>query len=298
MHGWMIGFSLLLAVGMRWVLLRSQHLQLESSERKGNDFFHWQHTFAAFLMPPILLLLTAVAMLQMGTTGVMLGVPVGRIGFVVGWIFLASAGGIVSVLGIQGWRSLHRIRSCPSTTLHGYTVRILDTDIPFAGQIGFWTPELVVSRSLMDTLESDQIAAVLAHENAHAHYHDTFWYFWLGCLRTLTCWLPKTRELWQELLLLREIRADRWATQVQSVDPILLAESLLQVVRVSSQPPHPNCATFHVASSTSRLKIRINSLIAASGSSPGQDEAKPESAYVPWQFCIVIWPLLAIALHH
>jgi Zn-dependent protease with chaperone function len=50
----------------------------------------------------------------------------------------------------------------------------------------------------------------LAHEQAHAHYRDTFWFFWLN---VLTSWLPHTEALWQEILFLREIRADEKAKE-------------------------------------------------------------------------------------
>ena len=55
-----------------------------------------------------------------------------------------------------------------------------------------------------------------------------FGFFWWGWLRRLTEWLPHSKELWQELLLLRELRADQWAAQ--QVDPLVLAESLLLMV--------------------------------------------------------------------
>jgi Zn-dependent protease with chaperone function len=292
MHAWMIAFSLCLGIGTRFFLLRSCEHQTQKSQFHPHEVQYGLHILSAFLIPPILFLVTAIAMLPMGTTGLMLGIPVGKIGFIVGIGFLTIAGSLALYLGIQSWRSLQKVRTYPSITINKYLIRVLDIATPFAGQIGFWNPELVVSQGLLDTLTEEQIIAVLTHEDAHNHYHDTFWFFWLGWLRTLTCWLPQTQLLWQELLMLREIRADRWATHVQSIDSLLLAESLLKVVRLASQPIQGNCAAFNLLSSSSRLTIRMDALLTPC------DPKTPRTFNFYWQFLIVSWPLLAIALHH
>ena len=82
---------------------------------------------------------------------------------------------------------------------------------------------------MLDALDRPHLDAVLAHEQAHVYYRDTFWFFWLGWIRSFTIWLPNTEAVWQELLLLRELRADRQATE--QVDFLLLAESLLIVAQ-------------------------------------------------------------------
>jgi Zn-dependent protease with chaperone function len=89
--------------------------------------------------------------------------------------------------------------------------RVLDNPIPFSALIGFWQPELIVSQGLLNTLDQDHLEAVFKHEQGHYYYRDTFWFFWLGWVRSISAWLPNTEALWQELLLLREMRADRWA---------------------------------------------------------------------------------------
>ena len=67
----------------------------------------------------------------------------------------------------------------------GKTARILETDFLYSAQIGFWQSELVVSQGLLKSLDSEHLNAVLAHEQAHVYYRDTFWFFWLGWLRTI-----------------------------------------------------------------------------------------------------------------
>ena len=280
MHLWIIITTLILATGLRFLFWHPAETWEQRQHR----------ALSAFLIPPLLLLITAITMIQMGTEGVMLGIPVGEIGFVLGMGFIATSGVLLIHLGLQGWRSLQQVRAYPHVNINNYSSRLLDVAVPFAGQVGFWHSELVVSQGLLNALTPEQVTAVLTHEKAHATYRDTFWFFWLGWLRTLTCWLPLTHELWQELLLLREIRADRWATQ--SVDALVLAESLLEVIKFSAQPPITNYTPFNLPSSTNRVEERINALL---------KPEYPNQSMIPLpglRFCIVLLPLLAIAFHH
>lgn len=265
----------------------------------------WKHALAAFLLPPLCLITTAIAILCMGTHGHMMGLPVGYWGYLmaIGWLSVAVVWLIY--LGWQTWRSLLRIQALPPVSLDGCLGYQLETDTPFAAQIGFWSPKLVVSQGLMTQLTPQHLDAVLAHEQAHLAYHDTFWFFCLGWIRRLTYWLPKTHELWQELLLLRELRADRWAAE--RVDSILLAEALLTVVQHQSiEPPDsprysspPDFITtgnqwvaFDPALSVSRLEERVEALV-----NPPKEFGHFRT--VQWLVPITaLIPLLTIGLHH
>jgi Zn-dependent protease with chaperone function len=246
----------------------------------------WQWAVGVLLFPGLLLLATAVAVLLMGTDGYMLGLPVGWIGYLLALSYLGYIGVELLILLGGGWRSLwtvagYRLFNFPKTVGH-----ILDTPALFAAQVGFWDSKLVVSRGLLETLNEEQIQAVLTHEAAHYYYRDTFWFFWFGWLRQTTTWLPQSKALWQELLLLRELRADQWAAQ--QVDPLLLAESLLLVVKDASVEPEFNCAAFDAAD---RLEERIEALLTTS-------EQNYTSHYVAfaWLFMAML-PLLTLLLH-
>lgn len=219
----------------------------------------WQHPLLAFLLPPLLLLTTGMAVLGMGSQGQMLGVPVGGIGYLLAWGFLGYAGVTLLWTIGQAWRSLHQLQIHSRHNLNGLTGRVLAHSTPFAAQVGFWQSQLVVSQGLLDTLSQEQLEAVLTHEQAHAYYRDTFWFFWLGWLRQVTAWLPQTESLWQNLLLLRELRADRWAAQ--RVDPLLLAESLLLVVQAPLVNSQEICAAFGTDPTLNRLEERIDALL-------------------------------------
>jgi Zn-dependent protease with chaperone function len=62
------------------------------------------------------------------------------------------------------------------------------------------------------------------------------------------------------LLLLRELRADRWAAQ--HLDGLLLAESLLALVSSNMQSTEVFTAAFGSSNNSDRLEERINFLLA------------------------------------
>lgn len=251
-----------------------------------------QQTLLTFLFPPLLLLTTAIAVLYMGTQGQMLGLPVGWIGYSLALGFLGYAGGSLLWATGQAWRSLQQLPVHPQCILNGLTGRVLAHPTPFAAQVGFWRSQLLVSQGLLDTLSSEQLEAVLAHEQAHAHYRDTFWFFWWGWLRQVTGWLPQTEALWQKLLLLRELRADRWAAQ--RVDPLLLAEALLVVVQVPSADSLVGtevCAAFGADPALNRLEERIEALL---DDAPLPDQS-PRSVWLG--LLLTLAPFLTVLFH-
>jgi len=249
----------------------------------------WGITLSAFLVPPLMVLTTAIAVLAMGTQGTMFSIPVGIVGYLLGIGCLGIALGMLGYRGWQGWRSLRQIQSfplCDRPHIQGY---LLQTPALFAGQIGFWNPCLVLSEGLLSDLSPEQLDAVLTHEQAHLHYRDTFWFFWLGWVRDLTAWLPNTQTLWQELLLLREMRADRYASQ--SIDPLVLAEALLQVAQSPIQLAATNCVALH-DSAPIRLEQRINALLAE------PEAIAPNSSKTQWlKWLWVFLPLLSLPFH-
>jgi Zn-dependent protease with chaperone function len=211
----------------------------------------WLSSLTFFLLPPLLIFTTMVSIVCMGTQGSMAGWWSGKVSYGAALVFLSWCCWIGGRACWQNWYLIQTVQRYPK----GIPGRLLESDIPFAAQVGFWDPELVISSGLMNQLSPAHLTAVLAHEEAHRHFRDPFWFFWLGWIRQATEWMPNTDLLWQELLLLRELRADQWAAQ--RVDPLLLAESLLLVV---SQWPK-TVEHWGVALSPNRLEMRIESLL-------------------------------------
>ena len=256
----------------------------------------WHRALIAFVVPPLLLLTTAIAIVSMGTaTGYH---PLeGQLSYGLSVSFVAAG---LFVWAWLGWTALKtqlavsRISARAienSQHIRLATGRVLDVSAVFSAQVGLWSSDLVVSQGLIDHLDDEHLAAVLAHESGHAHYRDTFWFFWLGGLRRLTAWLPCSEALWQELLLLREIRADRWAAR--SVDTLVLAESLMSVITAPLMPSEAVCAGFSCAAPRSRLEQRIDALLEAPVTEGFDLNARQWSA-----IALSLMPLLTIPFHY
>ena len=256
-HFVMILGSLCLAWGLRYSWQNSNDAdQLSWLQR-------WQKALVCFVLPPLLVVMTAIAVLCMGADGQMIGFEAGRLSYAIALIFLIYSVVRSVQLALNGWQSLQKLENLvvdlPSDHLIAEPVKLLNMPMLFAAQIGFWRSQLFISQGLLDQLDRDHLEAVLLHERAHAHYHDTFWFFWLGCLRQVMPWLPNTQILWEELLLVREVRADRWAAQY--ADGLVLAESLLAMVS-SNMQPETFTAAFGATSGSDRLEERIDFLLA------------------------------------
>lgn len=280
MHLMIILLALGCAVGLRVMPLpqgRSWHQR-------------WQKSLFLFVCPPLVLLMTALAVLSMGTKGEMLGLQASWFSY---WLAVGFiAWGILMGIQLmnQLWQSQHRIDALSQQVVMGKIARILEDDFPYSAQVGFWQPELVVSRGLLKTLDDIHLEAVIAHEQAHLNYRDTFWFCILGWLKTFTVWLPNTEKLWQELLLLREMRADRYATQ--KVDPLVLAESLLYLAKAPFKSPDYCSLSFSCSIRSSRLGERIDAILA---------EDSDTLTWGWWMWVLLFWvclPWITVPFHY
>lgn len=281
---------ILSALGLAWLCRTYGYHWLESKRDQWTWAQRWQGNLLVFLWSPLLLLMTAIAVLWMGPQGQMVWVQEGWWSYSLAASFIGIAAGLNLKLLIEGWTSLQRMHTCPQTNIQGHWAYQLDYAVPYAAQMGFWRSELVITKGLMHSLSAEQLSAVLVHEHAHQQYRDTFWFFWWGWLRRLTVWLPYSTELWQELLLLRELRADQWAAQ--QVDPLVLAESLLLMVN-----PYPTefteniCAAMQTATHH-RLSERIDALLAP------EEMVLPSYSWTWSGLLVTAAPLLTIPFHY
>jgi Zn-dependent protease with chaperone function len=280
----------------------------------------WSWAIGAIVVPALWIMIAVVAVGVMGTHGTMFGYSVSAIGlWISGSLIFSVTALLIALLGRS--RQIRReLQHYPSTDFIapnlGQTLQIRTIASPswFAGQVGINKPELTIGRSLLTSLTPEQIEAIVAHECAHAHYHDTLIFFLLGWMRRWTSWLPQTQAVWHELILLRELRADRWAAQF--VDPLLLAETLLTVTR--SAQTSPSQATtetpaiagigFHDFATVDSVEARINALIATEvdprdqpSQSLNSSDSDDHVTFVidGWLWAVLAcFPLLAVPFHH
>lgn len=254
----------------------------------------WWRAVLGLSSPLILLLSTAMAILGMGHHGTMLGWAVGPLGCRISQVGL----GLGLVMGLHGlgqigWTTWVWQRYAWVQLPQGISARLVDTAVPLAAQVGFWRSALIVSRGWLDQLSREEQGMILAHEQAHAHYHDPLWFWLLGIVRRLTGWLPNTQALWQELLLLREIRADRWAAH--QAHPLAVAELLVKIshqtaLGQSAQAVAP--VAFSQPDELDRLEQRVEALL----------QPMPEGDHRPAGIAclgltLALFPFLAMVFH-
>lgn len=282
MHFTMIVLTVLAAVTLRWAW----------SPSSGNWQQRWQKALLFFLLPILLLAMTLIAIACMGPQGTMAGMPTVSYTYqlAIALLCVAIAFSLYHIHSTQ--KTLADLRQYPTLTpppgCH-QTLRLLPQPQVFCAQVGWWQPQLMVSQGLLDLLDDEHLSAVFAHEQAHYHYRDTFWFFSLGLLRRLTFWLPHTQALWEELLTLRELRADAFAAQ--KVDKLLLAEALLFSVSVPAIATLSAQATLHPSVGGDRLQERIDALL-------DTPRPQPQPPLWTWSWLLTaILPLLAVPFH-
>ena len=280
MHLLMILIALAIAYGIRAIPVTAE----------GNWEQRWQRSLFYFLFPPLIVLTTVLAVIIMGAQGEMLGFKATELGYWVGIAFLLSMVFYLGRLIYQAWLARNKITAYPEKFVRETKASIIDLEFPYIAQVGLWQPKLVVSQGLLDILDKEQLEAVLAHEQAHLFYRDTFSFFLLGWLRDCTAWLHNTEALWEELLLLREIRADLKAAK--TVDALVLAETLLTVAQTTMQPSVCFAAGFSLPLPKARFAQRIDALI--------NDSSLPESPrLVYWGWVLLLFvPWITVPLHY
>ena len=265
-------------------------IRLQSLSGEQTWLERWYRALFLLFFPSLLILVTAVCVLYMGCHGAMLGIKAGSWGCGLAGILLLYAVACLIKLAYQSHRSVGNLAAYPKQAIGDKTVISIDVELPYSAQIGFWHPQLVISSGLLRSLDEEHLNAVLAHEQAHLYYRDTFWFFWIGWMRSFSWWLPNTEIIWQELLLLRELRADCKAAK--EVDFLLLAESLLAVAQAPLKSASAASIGFNDYSLGDRLNERINFLL----------EEKIADSINHWDNLSWIWllclPLLTIPLHY
>ena len=288
MHGSLLLLTGLIAVVWRW----------RWRSTAGSWAARWQSALVDFCLPPLMVMLSAGAVLAMGHHGTMMGWSVSPLGCWVSLGALGFASGVVAHTLVRTAQTQLRLRQYRNVTLPtGGHARCLAIDLPVAAQVGLWHSSLLVSRGWLEHLTLAEQQAMVAHEQAHADYRDPFWFLGLGMIRRSSIGLPNTQALWEELLLLREIRADHRAASTN--DPLLLAELLVKLSRqmtLATQGYSSDmelCVGFHESLSLSRLEQRVNALL-----EPGSvtEPAVPGPGRLMW-LMVTLLPLTATWLH-
>ncbi len=238
--------------------------------------------------PPLSLSAVAIAIIWMGNGGTMAGGVSAWLSYGLSWLWLLGAAVLLARATWLSWKNHRQIQRYPTIQLQAIEAKLVDHPLAFCGQVGFWRPHLLVTQGLLERLNPEQLQAAIAHEQAHHHYRDHFWFFWLSWLKQLGSFWPNGEFLWQEMLLFRESRADAKASQ--SVDRLVLAEALLLVVAQPYQDYSGWGTPLSLFVGNDRLQRRVNLLL------------HPEPLELPthtklWAVAALL-PLALIPFHH
>ncbi|HKF23418.1 MAG TPA: M48 family metalloprotease [Candidatus Angelobacter sp.] len=196
-------------------------------------------------------------------------------------IFLATGGAVVitamAARAIWAWRATARAVAqwrTLSTDLHipgvGRPVHRVEQDSPLMAVAGLLRPRIFVGRSIVQVLGPDELAAALAHEEAHARSFDNFKQLWFRIVR-LPEWLEQLapgKAAWDSL---SEMAADEDAL-AEGASPLDLSSALIKVARLEHCPLHGDLVAcqFMPDGGASALELRAARLEQwlASGASP------------------------------
>jgi hypothetical protein len=150
-----------------------------------------------------------------------------------------------------------------------------------AATVGLWRPRSAISSGLATLLSEAELAAVTAHEAAHARHRDPL-RIWLAQLATDLQWpspqAPRRLARWREALELARDDEARGA----GADDTALASALVAAVRFAQtgvRLPNHVAAMAHPASSGEALRRRVRWLLEAR---PQAAVAPEPAAWLPW----------------
>jgi hypothetical protein len=107
-------------------------------------------------------------------------------------------------------------------------VSILPEGISGAFAVGARRSRILISEDLIDALDEDELAAILAHEVSHIDARDVQVVFTAGLLRDMIAWNPLAHLAYRKLTSDREMEADRRAAALTS-NPLSVASGLLKM---------------------------------------------------------------------
>jgi len=174
----------------------------------------------------------------------------------IGWVCLAAA-----MLGLAVWslsilraaravgRSLRHIHHCEraarQTYLRGETkpVWLIEDPAPVVLLAGVLRSRLVISRSVISALSSDQLSAVLRHERAHSSSRDNFKRLLVLLTPGILPFFRGFNQVEHAWARVTEWAADDLAVAGDSHRSLTLATALVRVARLGAAPAAPVLVT-------------------------------------------------------
>lgn len=173
-------------------------------------------------------------------------------------------------------------------------LHIVDTDAPLAFAAGLRAPRLFVSRLLVAQLPGEQLAAVIAHEQAHAARHDALSQTIASALSRLHLpWIRKA--LLADMSLAAEQACDE-AACCATGDRLVVAETIVAVERLfalhSPRAAPTLCSANHF--NGSNVGERVRAILDA----PQLEHPSARTFWAAGMFALIMLAVLGEPLHH
>lgn len=194
-------------------------------------------------------------------------------------LLLSVPAAIAFTLAVGIARQMHRrsrrssdaarslLHSRQHRSLHGYDFDVIESDRLVALALPIRHGGIVLSTATLRTLETDELIAVLAHENAHIRQRHHLITAVVDSIAVYLPWVPLVRAARDALPHYLEIAADNHARQVAGTTALVAA-----LVKLGERGDHaPNSAVFtdalHAAG-PDRIRHLVQPTVGASGAFP------------------------------
>jgi Zn-dependent protease with chaperone function len=153
-------------------------------------------------------------------------------------------------------RSHRYIRQCRRAG----SVWIADGTAPFLGVAGIVRPKLIVSRSVADALDRDQLAAAIRHERAHQSSADNLKRLLLLLAPDALPFLRGSAAVERAWFRFAEWAADDRAVSQDAACSLSLAEALVRVARLGASTQASPLMS-HFAAASVDISVRVERLL-------------------------------------
>lgn len=160
---------------------------------------------------------------------------------------------------LADWLRHAEIIQLENITLPTYQIQ---HPFPVIAIVGVLRPKLFIARSLLATLDNDELAAALAHETGHLKKLDNFKRGLLRVCRDALMMIPSGRLLDREWLQTSEAAADEYAARCAPSSALDLASALIKIARLIPDGATPTmpAGAFLMGDETGGIAWRVQRL--------------------------------------
>jgi peptidase M48-like protein len=184
-----------------------------------------------------------------------------------GFATLLGIGAIVRTLGLS--RATRRacarwLETAEPVALAGATVPCLAVEarFPIVAVVGVFRPRLIIARSVLAACTPAELAAIVAHEQAHLTARDNLRRAIFLLAPDILGWLPLSGRLLGDWREATEEAADDFAGQSDDGQRVTLAEALIKVARLAPVGLRPEALPASALYDGENIEHRVRRLLA------------------------------------